>query len=74
MPSEELLPIALRVMGRHLDHREPAMPDVERLRQALPGNSGLSIEEMASRIIDRELRKGVAPRDTIVAVESDHSS
>jgi len=58
MPSEELLSIALRVMGRHLDCREPELHDVEKLRQSLSADPGLSVEELASRIIDRELRRG----------------
>ena len=72
MSSDELLSTALRVMGRHMDHREPDPEDVQALRDAVPAETARNqpIDVLAGQMIDEQLKEAKKPSKTIEEVES----
>jgi hypothetical protein len=77
MSSDELLSTALRVMGRHMDHKDPSPQDVNALRNAAAGRSEAeaAIDVLAGRIIDEELQKSRSRMArTVTEIESDRAS
>lgn len=58
MDPDQLLQIALRVLGSYVDYRSPAPSDVQVLREAVTGpESRWDADILAAFIIERQLAK-----------------